>query len=154
ELPIFHQAILRCNTALAETGIDLQQLLCEADTNTLNDPTLAFVTLIAIQIGLVDVLHSLNIHADGFIGHSVGEIACGYADGKLTAEQAIMTAYWRGYHINMISSTRGKMAAVRLDWDTVAAMCSEGVVPACHNAANSVTVSGDAKSVEALIARF
>ena len=32
----------------------------------------------------------------GILGHSVGEIACGYADGSLTVKEAMQIAYWRG----------------------------------------------------------
>ena len=48
------------------------------------------------QIALVDVLRSLGIVPDGFVGHSVGELGCAYADGCLTAEQMMLVAYYRG----------------------------------------------------------
>ena len=36
----------------------------------------------------------------------------------------------------------GAMAAVGLTWTEAQERCPEGVVPACHNAADSVTISG------------
>ena len=30
------------------------------------------------------------------VGHSAGELGCGYADGCITAEQTILAAYCRG----------------------------------------------------------
>lgn len=39
------------------------------------------------------------------------------------------------------------MAAVGLTWEEAQAQCPEGVVPACHNGADSVTISGDGEKV-------
>ena len=49
------------------------------------------------QIGLVDMLRKeYGIVPAGMLGHSAGEIPCGYADGCLTREQTILIAYHRG----------------------------------------------------------
>lgn len=37
-----------------------------------------------------------GIEPAGMLGHSAGEIPCGYADGCLTREQTILIAYHRG----------------------------------------------------------
>lgn len=42
---------------------------------------------------------------------------------------------------------KGAMAAVGLTWEEVQAQAPEGVVAACHNGADSVTISGDAEQV-------
>lgn len=50
-----------------------------------------------MQIGLVDMLRKeYGIVPAGMLGHSAGEIPCGYADGCLTREQTILIAYHRG----------------------------------------------------------
>ena len=50
-----------------------------------------------LQIGLVDMLkEEYGIEPAGMLGHSAGEIPCGYADGCLTREQTILIAYHRG----------------------------------------------------------
>ena len=50
-----------------------------------------------MQIGLVDMLREeYGIEPAGMMGHSAGEIACGYADGCLTREQTVLIAYHRG----------------------------------------------------------
>lgn len=64
------------------------------------------------QIALVDVLTTVGITPDGIIGHSVGELACAYADGTLTAEQTIIVAYWRGRSLLDLNLPPGAMAAV------------------------------------------
>ena len=50
-----------------------------------------------LQVGLVDMLkEEYGIEPAGMLGHSAGEIPCGYADGCLTREQTILIAYHRG----------------------------------------------------------
>lgn len=48
------------------------------------------------------------------LGHSVGELACAYADGCLTAEEMIMAAYCRGRVSLETKFIRGAMAAIGL----------------------------------------
>ena len=38
------------------------------------------------------MLSSIGIKPDGIVGHSLGEVGCGYADGCLTAEEAVLAA--------------------------------------------------------------
>ena len=61
---------------------------------------------------LIDLLRSLELHADGLVGHSVGELGCAYADGSFSAEQAVLAAYWRGVCITEANLPPGAMAAV------------------------------------------
>ena len=63
-------------------------------------------------MALVDVVFALGIDPDGIVGHSVGELGCGYADGSLTAEETVLAAYWRGRCIKEAKLPPGGMAAV------------------------------------------
>ena len=65
-----------------------------------------------LQIALVDVLRALEIRPDHIIGHSTGELLCAYADGCCTAEETILSAYWRGVCIETANLPVGAMAAV------------------------------------------
>ena len=67
------------------------------------------------QIGLVDLLTTVGIKPSGLVGHSFGELGCAYADGCLTAEQTILSAYWRGQCIEDVGVVPGTMAAVGKD---------------------------------------
>lgn len=58
------------------------------------------------------MLAKLGLKPDGIIGHSVGELACGYADGSLSLKEAVLAAYWRGRCIKEASLPPGGMAAV------------------------------------------
>ncbi len=106
------------------------------------------------QVALVDVLKSLGISPDGIVGHSVGELGCAYADGGLTAEETVLAAYWRGRCVQEANLPPGGMAAVGLTWEEARCRCPEGVVPACHNAVDTVTVSGPAETVSSFVAEL
>lgn len=64
------------------------------------------------QIAQIDILQKLGLQPDGILGHSVGELACGYADGSLSHREAILAAYWRGKCIKEANLPPGGMAAV------------------------------------------
>lgn len=71
------------------------------------------------QIGLTNVLTALGIKPDGIIGHSVGELGCGYADGCFTAEQMVLAAHARGKASIETELIKGTMAAVGLGYSEV-----------------------------------
>lgn len=52
-------------------------------------------------------------------GHGVGELGCAYADGCLTQEQVILTAYFRGMVSLKASTIKGAMADVSLGYTKV-----------------------------------
>ena len=60
----------------------------------------------------MDLLETMGIKPDGIVGHSVGEIACAYADGCFTAREAVLAAYWRGQCIKTAKLPVGAMAAI------------------------------------------
>ena len=63
------------------------------------------------------MLTTAGVTPDGIIGHSTGEMACGYADGGLTIEQTMLLAYHRGHCIEEAGLTGpGAMAATGLTW--------------------------------------
>uniref|UniRef100_A0A1A8NNF5 Fatty acid synthase n=2 Tax=Nothobranchius TaxID=28779 RepID=A0A1A8NNF5_9TELE len=154
QLPYFKDSILRSDAALKDTGLTVSSLLLEADDATFEDTIHAFVGLAAIQIALIDLLTELGLQPDGIIGHSVGELACGYADGSLSHAEAILAAYWRGHCIREAKLPPGGMAAVGLTWEECKLQCPQGVVPACHNAEDSVTISGPEEAVRAFVSEL
>ncbi|OCT62677.1 fatty acid synthase [Xenopus laevis] len=152
KLDIFHQSILRSDEALKGTGLKVSELLLNADDKTFEDTLHAFVGLAAIQIAQIDMLKAMKLEPDGIVGHSVGELACGYADNSLSHSEAILAAYWRGRCIKEAHLPPGGMAAVGLTWAECKIQCPEGVVPACHNSEDTVTISGPKDSVREFVA--
>jgi len=92
--------------------VDLLNLILTDDPNLFTNVLHSFVSIAAVQVALTDLLSSVGIVADGFVGHSVGELGCAYADGAFTAEQAVLAAYWRGRAILESTLSNGLMAAV------------------------------------------
>ncbi|KAF3389382.1 Compactin diketide synthase mokB [Penicillium rolfsii] len=99
----------------------------------------------AVQIGLVNLLRAWGTSPDAVVGHSSGEIAAGYASGALSAEMAILIAYFRGQAVKDQSSRSGGMAAVGLGPEQVERFLKPGVVIGCYNSPESVTLSGDSE---------
>ncbi|XP_039755412.1 fatty acid synthase [Pararge aegeria] len=153
-LPAFAASVARSAAALRPHGVDLLHTLSDAPDAAFDDVVASFVSIAAVQVALVDVLRAAGVRPDGIVGHSVGEIGCAYADETLTGEQAVLAAYWRGRSIVDAGLAPGAMAAVGLSWDECAARCPPDVVPACHNAADSVTVSGPPEAVERFAAQL
>ncbi|XP_077184140.1 fatty acid synthase [Paroedura picta] len=154
KLDLFHQSILRSDEALKDTGLKVSDLLLSADENTFNEAVNAFVGLAAIQIAQIDLLKAMGLQPDGIVGHSVGELACGYADNSLSHEEAILAAYWRGRCIKEAKLPPGGMAAVGLTWEECKRSCPVGVVPACHNSEDTVTVSGPQEAVSKFVSKL
>nr|XP_023678449.1 fatty acid synthase isoform X2 [Paramormyrops kingsleyae] len=154
QLAEFRESVLRSDEALRDTGLCVSRLLMEADESTFEDTVHAFVGLAAIQIGQIDLLQKMGLVPDGIVGHSVGELACGYADGSLCHKEAILAAYWRGRCIKEANLPAGGMAAVGLTWEECKAQCPQGVVPACHNAEDTVTISGPQEAVSQFVAQL
>uniref|UniRef100_A0A8C3MLL2 Fatty acid synthase n=1 Tax=Geospiza parvula TaxID=87175 RepID=A0A8C3MLL2_GEOPR len=154
KLDLFRQSILRSDQALKNTGLKVSELLLQANENTFDDTVHAFVGLAAIQIAQIDMLKATGLHPDGIVGHSVGELACGYADNSLSHEEAILAAYWRGRCVKEAKLPPGGMAAVGLTWEECKQRCPTNVVPACHNSEDTVTVSGPLDSVNEFVAKL
>ncbi|GFR72937.1 fatty acid synthase-like [Elysia marginata] len=147
EVQVFRKSIENSARILKPLGVDLINFLMEGTEETLRTIVNPFVCITSIQVALTDLLWSMGIQPDGIVGHSMGEVGCAYCDGCLTAEEAVLTSYWRGKCVADASLAPGKMAAVGLTWEEAKTQCPPGVVPACHNAEDSVTISGAADAM-------
>lgn len=150
-IDLFADSIEQCAEHLKKVNIDLKYILLSEDPKALEEKIHHFVAISSMQIALADVFKAIGITPDYIIGHSFGEIACAYADGCLTLEQAIITSYWRGKAISDANIEHGMMAAVGLSWEDTIKRCPEGVYAACHNSADSVTISGSYEKVNATV---
>ena len=130
-----------------------QTILDEPATSKVTDVTRSQPLCTAVQIALVDMLDSWRVSPTAVIGHSSGEIAASYGAGLLTAGQAILAAYFRGFAVGQLKS-RGLMMAAGVTPDVGRALIEElslkSVRVACVNAPDSVTFSGSAKEIDAL----
>lgn len=147
----FRQGIYKCANVLAGEGIDLIDILTKSDESKFDNILNSFVSIAAVQVALTDVLTSLGIVPDGMVGHSVGELGCAYADNCFTAEQTVLAAYWRGRSILDTDLIPGQMAAVGMSWEDCQQKLPKDVIAACHNSADSVTISGPTASIDKVV---
>jgi malonyl CoA-acyl carrier protein transacylase len=120
------------------------------NADQINTPELSQTLCCALQIALVNLLGKWGVKPSAVIGHSSGEIAASYAAGAITAESAIALSYYRGLLVEKVGN-EGSMAAVGLGRVQVASYLRYGVVIACENSPNSVTLSGEPRRVEDVI---
>ncbi|EDW67835.2 fatty acid synthase [Drosophila virilis] len=153
-IPRFRESIEACHKTLAKKGLDLIDILTSSDPAIYENILHSFVGIAAVQIGLTDVLRSLNLEPDYIIGHSVGELGCAYADGGLTAEQMILASYYRGRVSVDSDKIRGAMAAVGIGYKSIKNMLPESIEVACHNGADSCTISGPIDDVTRFVAEL
>ncbi|XP_065203846.1 fatty acid synthase-like [Planococcus citri] len=147
-LPVFAETIKELDSYLRPLGIDIVNVITSFDPTVLKDVVNSFVGIAAVQIGMVDVLKAVGIEPDGMFGHSLGENGCAYADGCFTRYQTIMAAYFRGKASQETPLKKGLMAAVGLGYDKLTDL-PENVQIACHNSADSTTISGPLDEVQA-----
>ncbi|XP_025155202.1 LOW QUALITY PROTEIN: fatty acid synthase-like [Harpegnathos saltator] len=96
KLPVFAKAIKKCNETLKQRDICVTDIIKNKNKTTSNSIVESFVGIIAIQIGIVDILTHIGILSDYTIGQSIGQLISEYVDGRFTIETTILTAYFIG----------------------------------------------------------
>ncbi|GBN02031.1 Fatty acid synthase [Araneus ventricosus] len=149
----FAVSIRRSAEVLKPYGLDLIDLVTNEEKNESDPRNIipAFVSIAAVQVALVDILKKIGITPDGIIGYSMGELGCAYADGSFTAEQTVLAAYWRGKAVVDSNLETGAMVALGITWSQANKCCPKDIFPSCHNAEDSVTISGPKHSVKAFV---
>ena len=112
----------------------------------------------AIQLALVQLLHSWGVRPHSVTGHSSGEIAAAFAAGALTFESCLSIAYYRGIVAAKLKdkypNMKGAMLALGTSQEHATSMIEElkngQVVVACINSPSSVTASGDESAIDEL----
>jgi len=107
-----------------------------------------------LQIGIVDLLASIDIIPDFLIGHSIGELICAYADKCLTLKETILSAYFIGLALFESNIIHGSMAAININYETIKNMCPSDIQIACYNNANNFIVSGPTDSMKLFLAKL
>lgn len=110
----------------------------------------------ALQIALVDLLKECGIEFKAVVGHSSGEIAAAYAAGIIDAKDAVLVAFYRGFHsrrAQVLLQRSGKMMAVGMTPEQAAEFCQQShfsgqICVAARNSATSVTLSGDSTAID------
>ena len=150
---IIRESLIKSSEVIKEFGLDLMKILTDENHN-MDNIFDAFLSIISIQIALIDLFKEIDIIPDGFIGHSFGEFACAYCDGCIDRKQALTLAYWRSKLLTDHKQISGRMAVIGMSWDECVKRCPEGVFAACHNSQDSVTISGERLAVTEFLAQL
>lgn len=134
----------------------------DAESTRLSEIHISQPSTVALQLALVKLLRSWNIHPSAVVSHSTGEFAAAYTAGALSFPQALGIVYHFGdlvrkYH--GLSGQAGDMAAAAMsakDAEKYTTNTSAGgrVVVACINSPKSVTLSGDRDDLEEVMRRL
>ena len=122
--------------------------------SSIHHPRISQPACTALQIALVDLLHSWGIVTSSVVGHSSGEIAAAYAAGILDMESCMAIAYYRGVVAMSLVDNPGKFNGGMLAVGT-SEEDAQGLIDtrtdiigdctiACINSPHSITISGDA----------
>ncbi|EJP63776.1 polyketide synthase, putative [Beauveria bassiana ARSEF 2860] len=126
------------------------------ETSAIDSAEISQPVCTAIQIAIVDLFSSWGIEAKVSVGHSSGEIAAAYASGRVSAPEAMLAAYFRGYAVANAAPV-GTMLAVGLGATDVEDYLnflppeiSDRVAIACENSPASITMSGSGEDIASL----
>ncbi|KAH8701329.1 hypothetical protein GQ44DRAFT_785142 [Phaeosphaeriaceae sp. PMI808] len=85
-----------------------EEILAEGPKSGIKEAEISQPACTAIQIVLVDLLQAGGIRFKAVLGHSSGKITAAYAAGHMSAEAAIITAYYRGKHARLAAGQDGE----------------------------------------------
>lgn len=134
-----------------------EKILTEEPDSGVGTAAIAQPLCTALQIALVELLHSLKVSFHCVIGHSSGEIAAAFAAKRLSMRDAILIAYYRGRFAHLAAGTNGSkggMMACGMSIQEAEVFCStpeyQGrICLAASNSPSLVTLSGDVDSINA-----
>ncbi|KAG6361100.1 hypothetical protein INS49_009324 [Diaporthe citri] len=152
--------------SIGSTWSAVDELCKPAATSNIHIPSLAQPLCTILQIALVDLLSSWNIHPQAVVGHSSGEIAAAYCAGSLSRDSALRVAYFRGECVSrLLEDTKrelGGMLAVGLSEEELQPHIQavlgdgdpDGLQCGCLNSPKSTTVTGLDRYLDALASRL
>ncbi|XP_011066187.1 PREDICTED: fatty acid synthase-like [Acromyrmex echinatior] len=145
---VFAKAIRKCDDILKPYGISIIDIMTKMEESICENRLNIFLEIVAIQIGLVDLLTSLGITPDYMISHSAGELGCAYADKCLTIEQTILSAYFIGLACADEKIIHSSMMVVNINYEHLKNICPANIEIICYNSDNSSVVCGSKESIE------
>ncbi|KAI1809839.1 polyketide synthase [Poronia punctata] len=135
-----------------------QTILDPPNISQINDPVRSQPICTAVQIGLVDLLRKWRVSPSATIGHSLGEIGAAYAANLITAKEAILAAYFRGFAVGKLT-LRGSMVAAKLTPEAAVEFIEQHglrgqICVACVNSPESVTLSGTQDGADVVLSEL
>ncbi|XP_032678573.1 fatty acid synthase-like isoform X2 [Odontomachus brunneus] len=152
--PAFSKTVEKCDEILKARGIHIIEILTSKQKTTFDDILNSIVGITVMQLGLIDLLMSVNIAPDYVIGYSIGELCCGYVAGDFTVEQVILSTYYIGLALSEINVVECAMANIDLDYKSVKAICPADIEVICSYNPNACSISGPTESVKAFTTKL
>ena len=155
--PVFKDAFLAVHNLIKDLGNPmslLDEVIASEEESRIAENPIAQPATFAIQYATAKLLMSWRIYPSAVLGHSLGEIAAACVAGIITLKEAVQLVLVRSSLQDQCPSN-GSMAALGMSEERARALLDElKLTPtlciAAINDAESVTVSGDLQSVEAL----
>ena len=155
--PVFKDAFLTVHNLIKDLWKSmslLDELMASEEKSRIAENSIAQPATFAIQYATAKLLMSWRIYPSAVLGHSLGEIAAACIAGIITLKEAVHLVLARS-SLQDLCPSNGSMAALGMSKERARALLDElKLTPtlciAAINDAESVTVSGDVESVEAL----
>lgn len=101
------------------------------------------------QIGMVELLKSINIEPDHVVGYSLGELCCGYIANIFSLKQVILSAYYIGMALIESNLRDGAMMDIALGYKEIRKICSRDI-EISRFCTNNCRISGLKPSVKSI----
>ena len=156
--PVFREIIDRCDQLLGADaqGRTLKSVLWTRGADSpINETAWTQPALFALEYGVAQVWRSWGVEPAAVLGHSVGEYAAACVAGVFTLEEGLRLIAARGRLMQACGS--GRMAAVFTsapDAAAAVAAVADRVAVAAINAPNSIVISGESATVDAILQEF
>ena len=155
--PVFKDAILAVSNLVQDLGKPwslIDDLMASEDESRIAENSISQPATFAIQYATAQLLMSWKIYPSAVLGHSLGELAAACTAGIITLKEAVQLVLTRSTLQDQCPNNGG-MAALGMSEEKARNLLIElKLTPtlgiAAVNDATSVTVSGDAESIEAL----
>ncbi|XP_025162220.1 fatty acid synthase-like isoform X2 [Harpegnathos saltator] len=147
--PAFCETIEKCDTLLKIHGVHIIDILTSKQKVTLDCISNTVVSITAMQLGLIDLLMSVNVVPDYTIGHSIGELCCGYITGDFTIEQVILSAYYIGLALEETKIAKYAMTDIGVSYKEAKIMCPVDIKVICSYSPDTCSIVGLRESIVA-----
>ena len=89
----------------------VEELTKSEEESRISDTNIAQPSIFSIQIALFEMWKAKGVTPGAVVGHSIGEVAAGYASGALSLEQAVKLIFHRS-RVQFKATDKGRMLAV------------------------------------------
>ena len=154
---VFKEAILTVSNVIKDLGITWsleEELMASEQQSRIAENCIAQPATFAVQYATARLLMSWRIYPSAVIGHSLGEFAAACVSGIITVKEAVQLVMTRST-LQERCPSNGGMAALGMSEEKAKNLLTELRLSAtldiaAVNDAKSVTVSGDAQSIDVL----